>query len=481
MSSVKKNFIYSSILTASNYIFPLITYPYVSRVLGVTNIGICNYIDSIINYFILFSMMGIAATGIREIAANKDNPKGLNTVFSSLLLLNGIFTLFAFCVLLIVMFTVPSLIEYRKLLWIGAVKLIANALLFEWLYKGVEDFKYITQRTIIIKLLYVISVFVFIHKSDDYPVYFLLTALMVVVNAVVNCIYSRKFVRVTKEGITITPFIKSYLVIGFFLILNSFYTSFNVAYLGFITSPTEVGYYTTATKVFSVVIAVYSAFSGVMLPRMSALRSQGKTEEFLLLIRKSVSALLAFAIPMVALFSVFSPDVIDVFAGKGYEGAYTPARIVMPLVFIVGYEQILVMQILMPMKKDRAIFVNSVIGASTGLIFNFLLVNKLGATGSSIVWLVSELSVLICAQHFVTKFIGYRFPWLDVLKNIISYFPLLLLCIIVECYCHNMIIRLLLAGAIVVFYSYGVQKLVLRNEIFLSIVDNTLIKLHIKK
>lgn len=481
MASVKKNFVYSSILTASSYIFPLLTYPYVSRVLGVTNIGICNYIDSIIHYFILFSMMGIAATGIREIAANKNNSKELNKVFSSLFLLNGIFTLFALFVLLIVMYTVPSLAEYRQLLWIGAMKLIANALLFEWLYKGIEDFKYITKRTIIVKIFYVISVFVFVHDSNDYSVYFLLTTLMVVINALINCFHARLFVHLTKDGISISPYIKSYLVLGFYLILNSFYTSFNVAYLGFVTSPTEVGYYTTATKLFSIVIAVFSAFTGVMLPRMSALRSQGKIDEFLLLIRKSVSALLAFAMPMVALFSVFSPDVIDIFAGKGYEGAYIPARIVMPLVFVIGYEQILVMQVLMPMKKDRAIFINSVVGASVGLLFNLLLVSRFAAVGSSIVWALSELSVLVFAQHFVSKYVDYKFPWREVGLYAASYLPLFLLCIWIAHFCEIMLLRLSIAGILVVVYSIAIQEMILKNEVFLSLKNNLLTKIHLRK
>lgn len=481
MSSVRKNFVYSSILTASNYIFPLLTYPYVSRVLGVTNIGICNYIDSIIHYFILFSMMGIAVTGIREVAAYKENPKELNKIFSSLFLLNAIFTLLALAVLLITMFSVPSLAEYRKLLWIGVMKLLANVLLFEWLYKGLEDFKYITKRTIIVKILYVISVFIFVKNTDDYPIYFLLTTLMVVINAFINCIHARLFVRLTIHGVSISPYIKAYLILGFYLILNSFYTSFNVAYLGFVTSPTEVGYYTTATKLFSIVIAIFSAYTGVMLPRMSALRSQGKTEDFLLLIRKSVSALLAFAIPIVMLFSVFSPDVIDIFAGKGYEGAYLPARIVMPLVFVIGYEQILVVQILTPMKKDRAIFINSVVGASVGLLFNILLAEKFAATGSSIVWLLSELCVLVCAQHFVTKNVDFRFPWLEVVVYILCYLPLLILCIIVAQYCSTTLLRFFMAGLLVITYSLVIQYKYLKNEVFLSIMNNLLLLFRIKR
>lgn len=143
MASVKKNFYYSSFLTVSNYIFPLLTYPYVSRVLGVTNIGICNYVDSIINWFSLFSMMGIGIIGIREIASAhlKDRSK----IFSSLLVLNLIITVMVLIVLIVCIITLPNLYEYRNLLYVGVIKLICNVFVIDWLYKGLEDFKYVTK------------------------------------------------------------------------------------------------------------------------------------------------------------------------------------------------------------------------------------------------------------------------------------------------------------------------------------------------
>ena len=130
--SLKKNIIYSSILTAANYIFPLVTYPYVSRVLGVDNIGACNFVDSVINYFILFSMLGISTVGIREISQARNDRTRLNKTFSRLFTINTISTSIVLIALLISTFTVPQLKENSHLMWIGVLKLVSNYLLIEF-------------------------------------------------------------------------------------------------------------------------------------------------------------------------------------------------------------------------------------------------------------------------------------------------------------------------------------------------------------
>lgn len=153
--SLKKNFIYSSILTTSQYLFPLLTYPYVSRVLGVTNIGVVNYVDSLVNYFILFSMLGMSVIGIREIATANVGKESLSRAFWGLFALNGVTTLIALIALIVCIYTIPEFYQYKSLLYIGIIKLIGNFCLIDWFYKGVENFKYITNRTILIKILYV--------------------------------------------------------------------------------------------------------------------------------------------------------------------------------------------------------------------------------------------------------------------------------------------------------------------------------------
>ena len=165
MASIKKNFLYSSILTTANYIFPLLTFPYVTRVLGVEGIGICSFIDSVINYFILFSVLGMSVVGTREIARCKDNTKELNKTFSSLFLFNTFSTSIALLVLIIAIFTIPQLHKHYTLMLIGAVKLLFNYMLIEWLYKGLEEFKFITIRTLLVKVAYVISVYVFVKSK----------------------------------------------------------------------------------------------------------------------------------------------------------------------------------------------------------------------------------------------------------------------------------------------------------------------------
>lgn len=470
MATLKKNILYSSILTAANYIFPLITYPYVSRILGVDKIGICNFVDSIINYFILFSMLGISIIGIREIAKNKKTKEELNKTFNSLFLLNTISTAIMLILLIVAINIVPKLYEHRELMYIGALKLIFNYLLIEWLYKGLEDFKFITHRTIIIKCLYVISVFLFIRDANDYKVYYLILSLMIVVNAIINIIYSRKFVNYNWHNTNIKPFIKPFLILGFYMLLTSMYTSFNVAYLGFVAGETEVGYYTTATKLYGIILSIFTAFTGVMLPRMSALISESKMDEFMTLLNKSINLLFGLSIPIIIFAMIFAHTIILLLSGNGYEGAIMPMQIVMPLILIIGYEQILVIQILMPLKKDRAILINSIIGAGVGVIFNLLIVSQYKSVGSAYVWVISELSVLIMSQYFVKKYINIKFPIFFLLRNIIYNVPLAVLLYILFIN-YNSVVVMIFAALLMVTYSFILQYVILKNKIFVEVIN----------
>ena len=150
---LKKNIVYSSILTTSLYVFQIITYPYVSRVLGVTNIGICNFAQSVVLFASLFSTFGIVNIGIREIAASQGNKEKLNQIFSEIFQINLLLTLAVIVPYIIAIEILPQLIPYRKLLYIGIFQIIFNTLTIEWLFKGLEDFKYITMRTIWVRSL----------------------------------------------------------------------------------------------------------------------------------------------------------------------------------------------------------------------------------------------------------------------------------------------------------------------------------------
>ena len=473
---LKKNIIYSSVLTTSNYIFPLIVYPYVSRVLGVSNIGICNFIDGIIHYFILFSMMGVTIMGTREIAASRNNSDLLERRYSSILALNGITTFIAVMGLLIATVLVPELWENRKMMLYGGVKLLSSYLLIEWFYKGIEEFRYITVRTIFVKLLYVISVFIFVRQSDDYSIYYLLTCLMVTGNAVINFIHAHKYVKFRFYLISIKDYLKPFFTLGSYMLITSMCTTFNVVYLGFLTNDTQVGYYTTATKLYTILLALFTGVTSVILPRMSSLLAENRMNEYVSLLKKSTSVLFSFSIPAIIFVIIFAQQIVLTLSGPGYEGAIMPMRIVIPLMLIIGYEQIIVIQGLMPLRKDKEVMINSTVGACVSVILNYLLVSRLQSIGSAIVWVCSEFVILILSQIVLTRNIHISFPFKAFIKNCLGYLPLAIILLILTRLMSNVnyIIALLISGIVMVVYTLLLQICLLKNTIIINFIHSIL-------
>lgn len=463
--SIKKNFLYSSILTVSTYLFPMLVYPYVSRVLGLSNIGIVNFVDNLINYFVLFSMMGIGTVGVREIATAKSDKIHLSKVFMSLLTLTIITTILAIITLLISMYTIPKLFEYRDMLYVGLVKLIFNVFLLEWFFIGLEDFKYITNRTLIVKFLYVFCVFAFVHAPSDYKLYYVISVSMVVVNAVINAFYCRKHITFSMKNIYVKRYISNFLMMGVYLLMTNIYTSINAIWLGFVTNTDEVGYYTTATKLHVIVMSVLASFSSVVFPRVSNLLSEGKIEEYWEKIGVALDAIFLFSFPTVILLMTIGPDLLHIIVGDGFEGAYMPLRIIAPLVLVIGIEQILVIQILMAKHSDNIVLANSVLGATASIVCNAIFTKELGAIGSAIVWVCAETLIMVSSIYFCKAKHAYTFPIKKFLYYIMVYIPLMLLSlwIVIE-YEHG---YATLAGviALVGIYSICSEVFIFKNPV----------------
>ena len=473
---LKKNIVYSSILTVANYIFPFLTFPYVTRVLGVENFGMCNFYSSIVSYFILISMMGMSTLAVREIAKCKGDINELNKTYSSLLILNGITTIISIVALISSLIFIGKFQEYPQFIIIGAIHVLSNYFLLEWLFRGLEDFKYITLRSILIRTLYVFSVFIFVRQDSDYILYFLLTSLMVSANAVINIIYSRKFVRFSLKNIEINNYVKPYMIFGAYQLLTSMYTSFNVAYLGFSSGEIEVGYYSTSVKLFNIILSFYTAFTGVLLPRMSLMIESGDVNGFKNLLNRSLNLLFSIAIPLILFVEFFSSEIINIISGEGYDGAILPMKIVMPLVLIIGIEQVLVYQVLMPLKKDKQVFINSCIGAIFGVLLNIILVPKFGSIGTALVWLCSEIIVLSCAYFYVqTSMEIAKSLWCVLLKKILYYIPLLIILFVV-CFYIGSLLSLFIGFVCCVTYFFMIELFVDKNsetkKMYKSIVIN---------
>ena len=478
MSTIKRNFTYNLLLTVSGYVFTFITFPYVSRVLGVENIGAINFVDSIINYFVILSMMGVGIMGIREIATYKNQKEELQNVFRDIFFTNGLITLFFIIILVGCIFLVPKFENYKLLLSIGIVKLFFNFTLVEWFFTGIENFKFVTIRSLIIKFIYVIAVLVFVKKSEDLYIYYFLTSLVVVVNAIFNWSYLLKIIKIKIKGLNIKRYYKPIFTLGLYMILTSLYTNFNIVYLGFTSGDKEVGYYTTASKLYGILLSVFTAFTGVMLPRMSTLLSDNKIDEFKENLTKSFNLLFIFSFPITIWGIVFAPQIIYIIAGKDFEGAIIPMRIIMPLMILIGYAQILVIQILMPLKKDRIILINSLVGAIFGIILNILFVNQLKSIGSAIVWFICELVLVILSQYYISKIIKIYFPFKMFYKELLVSIPILFLCIFYsEYYNINPLVDIIIGCLTIFIYYLFINIKIFKNQMIINLIKTIIIKI----
>lgn len=471
--SIKKNFVYKSTLTISTYLMNFVTFPYVARVLGVDGIGLVSFVDNAINYFLLFATMGISILGTREIAAVKDDKEKCDQIFANILGLNLLFTVATIIIYLFCVNTISKFQQYDELFYIGTAKILFTAFLVEWFYTGIENFRYITLRSLLVKLLYVIAVFVFIQSKEDYKLYFVLTVATVVVNAIVNMIYVRRYVRLKLENLVSKGYIKQNISLGIYTLMTSMYITFNVMFLGFASGNVEVGYYTTAFKLYSVILGLFAAFTNVMLPRMSSLLANGNKEQFQLMISKSFSLMAFFSIPMIMCSMALAPQIIYVLSGSGYEGAILPMRIIMPAALFVGIAQVLAMQVITPMKQDRILLLASILGASVSILINIFIVPYLHSIGSAIVLLASEC---IVTSTYIVYVIRAKCVFLHpkiLLESLLCAIPSGLICLLCNLIISNNYVSLLVG-----FFSSIVSWLIMchltKNNIIALIVKRKL-------
>lgn len=433
MASIKKNFAYNSILMVSNYIINLILFPYCARVLGVERFGTINFTQNIVQYFMFIAMMGITHIGVREIA-KQTNKQDLNKCYSSMLGLNLLYTAISLAIFVPLIFLVERFAEIKILFLLGAFQILFSAFSVEWYFRGTENFKYITIRNIIIKILYVLCVFLFVKVPDDFVLFFLLTVLMTAVCAIINYMYAQKYVHFSIRSVNLGTYLKPSLSLGAYSILTSMYTTFNVAYLGMVWDDVNVGYYTTALKLYTVILGFYSAFTGVMLPRMTAITGSGDENSFKGLINKSFELFYTISIPTVVVLFVLAPEVITLLAGIEYEPAIIMSRIVIPMLFVVGIAQILSFQILIPKGFDKITLYASIIGAVIGVSANIFLTTAYGATGTCITVVVTEVCV---TSFYIISCIRHKLVTFDLrllFKHLIAAIPYLIICVMV----HNL-------------------------------------------
>lgn len=414
--SVKINMIMSVVLSVASVLFPLISYPYASRILGPEGIGKVNFATSITNYFLGFSQLGIPIYGVRLCAQIRNDKKKLLKTIRELLSINLLLSSISYVILLFCVLLIPKMHAESRLYWILSSNLLLQALGVEWYYKSIEEYSYITIRSLICKVIALISLFLLVKNASDYETYGLISILASSLSCVFNFIHARKKIFFSmNERLEFAKHIKPILIIYAMSLASSIYSNLDSVMLGFMKNDYEVGLYTTSIKVKTILISVITAGASVLLPRVSYLLKNKEFKEYEKTCKKSFRFILIASLPITVFFAIFSKECIGVLAGKEFMDSVIPMIILMPTVLIIGFTYNMGMEMLISAGKEIAVFWASCGGAIADLTINLFLIPIWGATGAAVGTLFAEVVVLLIEYSFIKK--------IDYMKNTLKGLP----------------------------------------------------------
>ena len=394
--SIKKNFIMNVLLTMSGFIFPLITFPYVSRILLPEGTGKVQFATSVIAYFSLFAQLGIPTYGIRACAKVRDNREELTRTAHELLVINLVMNVIVYIALAIALVTVPRLQKDRLLLVIVSLTIVLTSVGMEWLYKALEQYTYIAVRSVVFKLIAVVTMFLLIHTKSDYVIYGGISIFAASASNILNLINDHKYIGFRPVGNY--DFKRHLKPIGIFFAMacaTTIYTNLDNVMLGFMTTDVDVGYYGAAVKIKGILVSVVTSLGAVLLPRASYYVEHGETEEFRRITKKALNFVMLLAVPLSVFFILFAKEGILLLSGLEFEGSIVPMQVIMPTLLLIGITNILGIQILVPTGRERIVLHSVIAGAVIDVIINALLIPYMQSTGAAIGTVVAEAVVLL--------------------------------------------------------------------------------------
>lgn len=402
--SLKKNFCMNAILTMSQFIFPLITFPYVSRILLAEGTGKVSFATSIISYFAMFAQLGIPTYGIRTCAQVRNDKKKLSKTAQEIFIINIIMSILAYIVFFIALCNVPRLKDEKTLLIIVSATIFFNAIGMEWLYKALEQYTYITIRSVIFKFIALIAMFLLIHQQSDYIIYGAISIFASSASNIFNFFNVHKYISLRPVGeYNFKQHLKAVSVFFALSCAATIYVNLDTVMLGFMKTNVDVGYYNAAVKIKTILVSIVTSLGTVLLPRASYYVEHGLKEDFYRITKKAINFVFLVATPLMLYFMFFAKEGIFFLSGNTYGGAIVPMQIIMPTLFFIGLTNIMGMQILVPLGKENIVLYSEIVGAVVDLAINYILIPKYASAGAAIGTLVAEIAVWIVQYIYLRK------------------------------------------------------------------------------
>ena len=473
--SIKVNFIMNAILTMSSFIFPLITFPYVSRILLPEGMGKVAMGTAVVAYFALLARLGIPMYGIRACAEVRDDKVQLSKVVHELFLINLGMTVISYLLFFATLFIVPVFrSEYILYLIIGTT-LLFETIGAEWLYKGLEEYSYITYRSIFFKMVALVATFLFVHTQEDYIKYGAITILASSASNLLNFCNLRKYITFhVFPKYDLTPHIKPILIFFATTCAIVIYTQLNTVMLGLMKTNADVGLYDSAMKIKNILVSIVTALGAVLLPRASYYVKQGLFQEFSRISDKAIHFVCIFALPLVAYFMLFATNSIHFLSGKLFDGAILPMQIILPTILLIGLTNVIGIQVLVPLGKEKEVFYSVAGGGGGDLIACFFLIPSYAVVGAAASNLLAELTVCVIQLYYVRKCkdkinVVVALSHVEYGKIIIS----ILVALGVVSQCRNLMLNdffMLLISGISFFVIYGFGLYVLKEKFLMELL-----------
>lgn len=468
--SLKKNAFLNTLKTFLSLFFPLITFPYSSRILGPEILGRVNFAQGIVSYFSLIATLGLNSYAVREIAKNRDNKLKLNSIVKELCIINLVSTIISYLLLFLTICAIPKLQSYRELIIVCSTLIMFNTFGLNWLYEALEEFTYITIRSLAFQIISVILLFSLVHSQEDYLEYAAVNVISNVGANICNLFHARKFIsfkRINSEKLQIKKHLKPIFILFASGIAGTFFSSLDTTMLGFLSTNEQIGFYSAGLKIVRMVKNLFPAVTAVIIPRIAYYISKEKTEDIIELEKGTFNFIFCFAMPISMGFLLLMKPLILLFCGKNYLDAVLVSQIMSPFILcsaISGFT----CSLLVAYGKEKYTIHRMVITAVIDFILNLLLIPKYGANGAAIATLVAEISFVIIDGFLLRNYLMHLKLAKSIFQFLVALIIMSVLVFSISNFFKNTILQLLI-GFIAGVLAYGSVLFILKNEYLLDI------------
>lgn len=414
MASLKTNVLLNYVNTFTSIVFPVITFPYATRVIQVEGIGLTNFYGSLVNYITLFSGVGIQMYAAKEVAKYRDNPALRNQCTVEIALLGFAFCALGYIAVGVLGAFVPSIHAHLDMFLVLSLSVFFTAIGVDWFYRAIEDFTFITIRALVFRSISAVALFIFVRSPRDLLAYCFVIVSVAVGNNFINFIHLRKYIdwrTIPWRRLRVWHHLPQTLKIFIPNLVTNMYGYLNIAMLGFMQSAAIVGLYSAGSKLVLIALTVINSLSIVLLPRSSNLIAAGRLDEFRRISIKGVRLVLILALPGLALMSIIARPLMILFCGAAFADAWVVVALTAPLLVIVGLSNIFGIQMLYAQGKERIVIGSMLAGLAINFGLNLWLIPTWHYTGAALAMITGELVVLLVQLSAGRRYIP--FGWRD--------------------------------------------------------------------